>query len=1315
MRWAPFSVTCAVLALGAVALLRPSDRAEPTSIDVAGRWPRPEPGVVFGPPDAPTGGEIVVGLFVPTPPPRRLVDLAPPGTWEAFLREEAARGDDPPPEVESLRPNEVGWSRVREDDQTRLDRAVRRRAALDEVAKAASSRTRVRVVVRDMVAADAARLALLLVGEPVAFASDRERLIAARATGTEVIRIDTTPSQFGESCRPLDPSDPGAAFALAGAIGDVIRSSALLPRLPADPLEILESHREADDVAVRLRERPTSASLRDLADTEVARVAIAPDGTLRVRCPDPGLDPRAHRIVVRTTARGVALARAWTVADLVGALDRRLVASNVAEAGAAYAPRVVFTNSKTGDPVEGATERLALVIGDRTVAEAHGTTDALGFLDARLAVREDAPTGTAVLVVGDDRFPIEVRTGVRVSVVTDRALYRPTDDVHARILVHRAASGRPVAGIEVVLRLGDAEKRVRTSAHGVASAAFHLVEERPGPRFVEATVAEASARAPLRVRAFETPTFTVACEPERLRLHAGEAAPVVVVARYVNGSPVVGAKVFAWSERDGPQPTPSDSVTDADGRVELVVQARADGDGHLVVARVDDADGHAVERSLEVEGDVRAPALFLESIDEPLLGREGRLEVRGEGPGPVVVTIPGHGPRRVELDADGRATIPWTPFATSVDTVVETSDGRRAYRRLTAAPVGPVDRLVVLPARRVATVGETLDVEILGPDGIAFAEFARDGTVLRARLVRVAQGRGRLSFALDADLGGVLTLRVGGDDTDTPRGSETSILVNRGRSLRVAARPSADAWRPGAAASVDVEVTDRAGRPTAAVLGYWGVDEALLALAPWEDGREDAFDAMPARADSEIGSVAATVERARPVRFASAREALGAVRRLDVLSSEMAVRHRTDRSRAQAVRKASDERFRASVASGRAAVIEALRATPLAELRATGSLLEMLRTLVRDGRLDPTRVVDAWGTPFAVGHGFARLEDDDPFRAAGAWKSYETGIPWRSAGPDLVMGTADDLDAAWSPVSAWELGGQEGRWLAYVLERVSPRALCGVDEGLALYAEEFEGPANNSLIGLGGGAGGSFKSRGGLRGYACGAGGARAEEAVHVRRDFSPTLCFVPEAIVGPDGKTRLEIPLKDSITTWRLRLVASAADGATGIGETRLRVSQPLHVEPWIATHLTVGDELDLPLAVRNETDDGFTAHARLSVSPELAAVGSPDASVSVAALGTGSIVFRLRAVAAGTARVRIDAGAGVLKDAIERVVTVHRDARAVVDTVHGTLGDAPTWLAALPLASIEGPHEHRATFYASPLADVLGSFEGLIACPHG
>jgi len=37
------------------------------------------------------------------------------------------------------------------------------------------------------------------------------------------------------------------------------------------------------------------------------------------------------------------------------------------------------------------------------------------------------------------------------------------------------------------------------------------------------------------------------------------------------------------------------------------------------------------------------------------------------------------------------------------------------------------------------------------------------------------------------------------------------------------------------------------------------------------------------------------------------------------------------------------------------------------------------------------------------------------------------------------------------------------------------------------------------------------------------------------------------------------------------------------------------------------------------------------------------------------------------------------------------------------------------LPVASIEGPHEHRATFYASPLADVLGGFEGLIACPHG
>jgi uncharacterized protein YfaS (alpha-2-macroglobulin family) len=263
----------------------------------------------------------------------------------------------------------------------------------------------------------------------------------------------------------------------------------------------------------------------------------------------------------------------------------------------------------------------------------------------------------------------------------------------------------------------------------------------------------------------------------------------------------------------------------------------------------------------------------------------------------------------------------------------------------------------------------------------------------------------------------------------------------------------------------------------------------------------------------------------------------------------------------------------------------------------------------------------------------------------------------------------------------------------------------------------FEGPSVHSLIGIGGGGGGAFMARGGAAKCCTGGGELEPpEDALHVRRDFAPTLCFVPEAIVGPDGRARLEIPLKDSITTWRLRLVASAADGATGVSEsTTLRVTQPLHAEPWVAAHLTVGDEVDLPVAVRNETEEALSVTTRLAVTAGLAVVGDDLAALDVAPGGTAAATFRLRAVARGEARVRVDVAGGDHADAVERVVHVHAADREVVHAANGVLSPAEPWTAVLPALAAGAANECRVAVYPSAMAETLAGFDGLIACPHG
>ncbi len=1284
-------------------------------------WPGPPPSHVVGSADAPTGGLLVVGVLVPSAPPRRLKDLVPNETWSAFLADEAARAADRNEPITGLSPAVEELPSVDVDQgpfDPDIERARRRRMTFTMAARAVESASRVRVVFRHLRASECEGVPLILVDGAIEHEGDARRLASLRASGTLVVATTAGRYDAGEVDATVLPDAIDASVPLAPPLVPlverclaVLRSSSVVHRLAADPVEITSARREGDDVVLRLAVRPTAASLRDLDDRIVATIDPGHDGTMRFHCPDPALDPRTHRIVVESApVDGQPIRRAWTVFELVGTTERVVLAPNRTEAGAIYAPRALFLNTKSGEPVVGRSERIAIVAGSRILAEAQSSSDAQGSLDVSLHVPEDAPVGPASLRVGDDTFVIDVRSGVTLSVVTDRTIYRPTDEVHVRLMAHRAATGRPVAGVEITLRVGSIEQRVKSSAHGIASARFALYDATLGSTDVEAKALDATGTANFVVRAFETPTFGVRCEPATLSMKPSESAPMSVVVRYIGGGPVVGAHIDAWTTGRG-QIEPSSGVTDAQGRFAAVVLAPARARACEVTFSCQDADGRRIEASIPVTvvGAPRdlGPWVELTPLDEPIVGRPCRIELKSSEAGRVSLGREGQEKPFIDVDSAGVVVVTITPLST-YDRMIASIAGSTQEVILRAVEFDSA-RLGLLLERRTWTVGETLVATVSGPDGPAYLDVARHGSTLLARSVRVRDGRGHVSLPIDGDLAGVLDVRVWRRVGGNPVGSTARVLVTRGRSLTVRAQATRDAWRPGERAAVDVDVIGRDGRPTAGVLGYWGVDEAVLAIAPWHESREEIFDLLPPRDRGPLGGIARRHELGREVRYAAAREALGAPEAFDDLGEALAIRHRTEPVNGNVVAKAARDRFVASLSRLRAVVIESFGRVPIDEIRTASSLSQTIAFLVERGWLDVRALDDAWGTPLAFGPAaLDRWDESSTTERDNLYHSWRPGFRVLCAGPDLAWNTADDLDAVWEPVSLSETDGVLGRCLAFLGRH-----------GVTLEGFEgdrlFIGPSNNGLIGLGGGAGGAFKGRGGHRNLRAGGGGRRAVEPVHVRRDFKPTLCFVPEAIVGPDGKAHLEIPLRDSITSWRLRLVASAADGATGVGETSIRVTQPLHVAPWIAPYLTVGDELDLPVAVRNETAADTDVALALSASSGIAVLGESQARVAVGPHGTGSHTFRIRAVAPGAMSVRVDATSATAQDAIERVIDVRRLARAVVETVNQTVSADSPFTAAILASTPELPTDHRVSFYSSPLADVIGGFEGLIACPHG
>ena len=76
--------------------------------------------------------------------------------------------------------------------------------------------------------------------------------------------------------------------------------------------------------------------------------------------------------------------------------------------------------------------------------------------------------------------------------------------------------------------------------------------------------------------------------------------------------------------------------------------------------------------------------------------------------------------------------------------------------------------------------------------------------------------------------------------------------------------------------------------------------------------------------------------------------------------------------------------------------------------------------------------------------------------------------------------------------------------------------------------------------------------------------------APRVRRDFPETLFWRPELITDDQGKASLEIPLADSITTWRASIDGISAAGKMGSIEMPITVFQDFFVD------------IDLPVSCR-------------------------------------------------------------------------------------------------------------------------------------
>jgi hypothetical protein len=387
---------------------------------------------------------------------------------------------------------------------------------------------------------------------------------------------------------------------------------------------------------------------------------------------------------------------------------------------------------------------------------------------------------------------------------------------------------------------------------------------------------------------------------------------------------------------------------------------------------------------------------------------------------------------------------------------------------------------------------------------------------------------------------------------------------------------------------------------------------------------------------------------------------------------------------------------------------------------------------------------DPWGHRYVV-----RKVPSDEYGNVPNWQLSRIEIS--SKGPDGRTGTEDDV--SWSALPAGLLpaadGGEYGRYVA--------NAGTWVDYYSAVTAEEQEWETKigevyaqreerrerrrwDRMMGAGGGwreaERGAFLAADmampmGAPGFApppmAVATGAEmpttpvAQQAgtpaapARIRRFFPETLLWQPELITDDQGKAELRLDMADSITSWRLTVMASSADGALGSRDHGIVVFQPFFVDIDLPVALTQNDEVSVPVALYNYLDQPQTVSLELLEDSWFGSLSERKLSVRLQPREVTARFFRIKAKAPGMHALTVYATGDRRSDAVRRDIRVEPDGVPVETTFSDNLVGEVSHSFTLPAGTIPGSEYLEVKVYPGAFAQAVENLDSMLQMPGG
>ncbi len=228
-----------------------------------------------------------------------------------------------------------------------------------------------------------------------------------------------------------------------------------------------------------------------------------------------------------------------------------------------------------------------------------------------------------------------------------------------------------------------------------------------------------------------------------------------------------------------------------------------------------------------------------------------------------------------------------------------------------------------------------------------------------------------------------------------------------------------------------------------------------------------------------------------------------------------------------------------------------------------------------------------------------------------------------------------------------------------------------------------------------------------------------ASPAAHVRSYFPEALYINPEIITDKDGRASIVIPIADSITTWRMAMIASTQHGALGTSTSSLKVFQDFFVDLDLPVTLTQGDRVSIPVAIYNYSGSPGDVNLHLDADTWFSLVDDVgEKSVTVESGRVGGSQFTIEAKRIGKFKLTLSArmkGGADRADIVVREIEVIPNGREQNLVFNGRLENTVQHEVDFPANAIPEASKIFVRLYPGPLSQVIEGMDSLLRMPYG